>query len=372
MPHITVLVSNDLVHDQRVRKVCASLEGMGFSLTLIGRELPGSLPIKRNYPCHRMNLLFKSGVLFYAELQIRLLIKLLFQKTDIILANDLDTLLPAFIAAKLRSKEVVYDSHEYFTEAAGLADNAFAKSVWLMVEKWIFPKLKRVYTVNESIASIYRNQYKVPVRVVRNIPQAKPLPPLKTRAELGLPEEKKIVLLQGAFIDPDRGAFEVAQAMKLLPDNIMFLLIGAGEEWHKVSEYRTEQHLEDKIMILPKQSFDDLRQYTMNSDLGLSVDKDLYLNYRLSLPNKLFDYIHAEIPVLISPLPELKRVMSDFEIGMEIENHNPEHIAEKLNEALNSDRIPLWKENLKKAAKHYTWENEEKVLQAIYGDLIKF
>ena len=64
--------------------------------------------------------------------------------------------------------------------------------------------------------------------------------------------------------------------------------------------------------------------------------------------------------------------MSDFEIGMEIENHNPEHIAEKLNEALNSDRIPLWKENLKKAAKHYTWENEEKVLQAIYGDLIKF
>jgi len=371
MPHITVLVSNDLVHDQRVRKVCSTLEGMGFELELIGRLLPTSLPIKRNYPCHRMRLFFKRGVLFYAELQFRLFIKLLFQKTDIILANDLDTLLPAYLVSRIRSKQVVYDSHEYFTEAAGLADNLFAKKVWLEVERFVFPRLNKVYTVNESIASIYRKLYEVPVKVVRNIPQLKPFPPLKSRAELGLPTDKKIVLLQGAFIDPDRGAFEVAQAMHFCSDDILFLLIGAGEEWHLVDEYRTKEKLEEKIMILPKQTFDELRQYTLNSDLGLSLDKDLYLNYRLSLPNKLFDYIHAEIPVLISPLPELKRVMSEFEIGMMIENHQPKHLASKIEEALNSERREVWKSNLKKAAKFYTWENEEQVLKEIYSDFLK-
>ena len=155
---ITVLVSNDLEFDQRVAKVCSTLEQLGYQITLVGRMLPTSRHFERSYPTKRFKLLFERGALFYAALNIRMFWYLLLAKTDVILANDLDTLLPAFLVSKLRGKELVYDSHEYFTEAEGLTGRGFQKKVWLSIERFVFPKLKRVYTVNESIASIYRDE----------------------------------------------------------------------------------------------------------------------------------------------------------------------------------------------------------------------
>ena len=227
---ISVLVSNDLVFDQRVRKVCDTLVDMGFELTLIGRKLPDSAPLERPYATRRLRLPFTGGALFYASLNIRLFFYLLGARTDVILANDLDTLPAAWLVAKLRGKQVVYDSHEYFTEAAGLTGRNFQKKCWLAIEKRIFPKLERVFTVNETIAEAYRDNYGVDVRVLRNVPPRRTDLPTATRAELGLPETGHLVILQGAFLDPDRGAWEAAQAITQVP-NAYLLLIGAGQEW---------------------------------------------------------------------------------------------------------------------------------------------
>ena len=188
---ITVLVSNDLSHDQRVRKVCQTLTDMGFDILLLGRKLKTSVEFERPYPYKRLNLWFTKGALFYAALNFRFFFFLLFNKTDVILANDLDTLLPAYLVSRLRGKKLVYDSHEYFTEAAGLTGRPFQKNVWLKIEKWIFPKLKKVITVNESIAKIYQDKYHVPVHVVRNIPPKKGNVQIQSRQELGMPTDKK-------------------------------------------------------------------------------------------------------------------------------------------------------------------------------------
>jgi hypothetical protein len=124
MKHITVLVSNDLEHDQRVAKVCGTLRQMGFQITLVGRMMRHSGPYTGPYHAVRFRLWFEKGAMFYAALQIRLLFYLLFKKTDIVVANDLDTLLPAYLISKWRGKQLVYDSHEYFTEAEGLTGRA--------------------------------------------------------------------------------------------------------------------------------------------------------------------------------------------------------------------------------------------------------
>ena len=184
--HITVLVSNDLQHDQRVAKVCATLLEMGFRITLVGRLLPDSKPFERPYETRRFRLPFHTGALFYTALNVRLFFYLLFKRTDIIVANDLDTLLPAFLIARMKGKELVYDSHEYFTEAEGLTNRPFPKKVWLAVESFIFPKLKHVITVNETIAGIYRALYHVPVHVVRNVPPLRNEVVHASRESLGL------------------------------------------------------------------------------------------------------------------------------------------------------------------------------------------
>lgn len=362
---IIVLVSNDLSHDQRVKKITGTLYEMGFDILLLGRKTKTSIEFERPYPYKRLSLYFTKGVLFYVMLNIRFFLYLLFKKTDYILANDLDTLLPAYLVSKIKGSKVIYDSHEYFTEAAGLTGRDFQKNVWLKVEEWIFPKIETIYTVNESIASIYRKKYKVKVQVVRNIPPMNVLENAKTKTELGLPLDKQIILLQGAYIDYDRGAKEVAYAMKYV-DNTLFLIIGTGQEIATVEKLRVEESLEDKIIILPKMPFHELMQYTANVDLGLSVDKPLHLNYTLSLPNKLFDYIQAGIPLLTSNLPELARVQEKYSIGLMLDNHKPEHIAEKITEALRSDKRELWKKNCNEASKEYNWEKESQVIVSMY------
>lgn len=369
MKRITVLVSNDLEFDQRVRKVCTTLSSMGFEIHLVGRMMPGSKPFDSPFHYHRFRLPFSKGLFFYASLNTALFFHLLFKKTDIILANDLDTLLPAYLIAKLRSKEVVYDSHEYFTESEGLTGRENVKRVWEKIEKWIFPNLKRVYTVNESIAGFYHEKYKVDVKVVRNVPFLQPRAAVSSLSELNLPENKKIIILQGAYIDPDRGAAEAVLAMNMV-ENALLLIIGSGREMDRLKKIVQEEKLEERVRILGKLPFVQLKKYTSVASLGLSLDKPIHLNYKYSLPNKVFDYIHSGIPVLLSRLPELERLMSRHEIGMFIESHDPKHIAERISEALNSDRRKHWEENLKLSALENNWQEEEKTLHSIYADLL--
>jgi glycosyltransferase involved in cell wall biosynthesis len=366
--HITILVSNDLQHDQRVAKVCGTLLEMGFRITLVGRLLPGSKSFERPYEIRRFRLPFRTGALFYVALNVRLFFYLLFKRTDIILANDLDTLLPAFLIARMKGKELVYDSHEYFTEAEGLTNRPFPKKIWLSIEGFIFPKLQHVITVNETIAGIYRALYHVPVHVVRNVPMLRKEHVQARREEFGLPIDKRIILLQGAYIDPDRGGMELAQSMEFL-DGALLLIIGSGRDLENIKRVVAERKLNDRVKFIAKLPFAELQRYTAIADVGVSLDKPLHLNYAYSLPNKLFDYIHAGLPVLVSDLPELRSVVDTYKIGKVVSRVEPREIASALHQMFESGELQTWRSNALKAAQMLNWQNEQEVIRQVYSSL---
>ncbi len=360
-----VCVSNDLATDQRVHKTCLTLQKCGYHVTEIGRLLPESQPLSRAYRTLRKKLYFRHGPLFYAELNLRFFIYLMYAKVDLIFSNDLDTLLAAFLASKLRKKRLIYDTHEYYTETPELVSRPRTQAIWKAIENFIFPKLTDIITVNGSIAKLYNERFNKYLHVSRNIPLTYNPEKIKSREELGLPVDKRIIIIQGTGINVDRGAEEACLAMQYL-DNRILLIIGSGDAIPTLHKIVEEQNLEQKVFFKNKLPFADLPQYTMNSDLGMAIDKDTNLNYHFALPNKLFDFIHSGIPVLSSELPELKKIINQYDIGYYINNHNPKHIAEIItNIFYNVERYNTVKQHTKNAKKELCWETEENVLLGI-------
>jgi len=361
---IIVSVTNDLVTDNRVHKVCTSLVKMGFEVLLLGRKLPNSPALeKRQYATKLLNLAFKNGPLFYAEYNLRLFFLLMVSKTDILLSNDLDSLPANYLVSKFRNKKLVFDSHEYFTEVPELINRPRTQKIWKWIEKRIVPNIKYAYSVCDSIAELFKSEYEVKFGVVRNIPEKQEA--FEIPEEKKINTNKKIVIYQGA-INIGRGLPEVISAMQYTK-NVLLLIVGSGDIMDQVKKQVTDLRLEDKVQLMGRMPSGEVKYYTAQADLGLSIEKDMGLNYRFALPNKLFDYIAAQVPVMVTNLPEMAKLVNHYQIGIIIDSHEPEYLAKKIEEAVsNEDRRKQWKVNLVKAAEELVWENEEKVLREIF------
>jgi len=362
---IYLAVTNDLVTDNRVHKIATTLLKSGANLTLIGRIKEKNPPaINRQYKTKRFKLIFKQGPCFYLEYNIRLLIFLLFRKFDIIVANDLDTLLGSFISSKLKSKQLVYDSHEYFTEVPELFNRNFPKKVWMFIERIILPRVKSSYTVSESIAITYNKLYNIDMKVVRNVPYF-----LKSdEDQKSINNETKHILYQGS-LNIGRGLEHIIDAMQYIK-NAKLTIIGDGDIRLQLKARIKTKELEDKVEIKGRIPFEELMNETKKADLGIALEENLGLNYYYALPNKLFDYIQASVPVLVSPFPEMQKIVNNYDIGTVYDHKNPQALAKKITEVFElKNRYQKWKDNTSKAAKDLCWENEEKILIELYSKL---
>jgi glycosyltransferase involved in cell wall biosynthesis len=365
--HVIISVTNDLTSDKRVDRVCCTLVNMGFDVLLVGRKRRESLSLKeRSYHTKRLHLLFGKGPKFYAEYNIRLFFFLLFRKADLLVSNDLDTLPANYLASRIRRIPHIHDCHEYFRGVPELNGRKFPMRVWKRIEDWIFPKLKSIYAVNNSIARIYSEEYGNKIDVIRNVPFRSKENLLKNFLLLNIPQNTKILLYQGS-VNVDRGLEEAISAMKFLKTKAILVIIGKGDVFSKLQQHAIQEGISEKVLFLGEIPFDELSPYTQLADIGLSIEKDVSINYHYCLPNKFLDYIQARVPVLISHLPEMQAILEEYHIGEIINNHDPEYLAAKFDSMLtNEDNLLYYRANLEKAAADLCWENEEMNLMNIF------
>lgn len=367
---VILSVTNDIFGDQRVDKVCHTLIDLGFDVTVVGRLRKNSPAIEgKPYKTHRFRLLFDKGAKFYAEYNLRLYFYLLFKHCDVLVANDLDTLLPNVLVSRLRRKKLVYDSHEYFCGILEVIERPFVHKTWLKIERFCFPKIQNIITVSQSIADQYKQEYGKEVHVVRNIPRRKTFAITETRASLDLPEDKKIAILQGTGLHRDRGVEELIEAMPLT-EGLLLLIVGSGAVIPKMQARVNELEINDKVRFVPRVSPQMLFNYTSLADIGVSLDKDASPNHHFSLPNKIFEYIQAGTPLLSTTLPERKKIIEKYNVGLIVNDLSPESLSSALNEMMHNETAYLqWKSNCQQAAQELCWENEESVLREIYLSL---
>ena len=357
---IILSVINDLVGDQRMHRIASSLQEAGYEVLLVGRRYADSLPLPdRPYQTHRMRLWFRKGKCFYLEYNLRLLFLLLFQRVDIITANDLDTLLASYLAAKWRNKRLIYDSHEYFTEVPELVRRPLTRALWLRLERWIFPKLTTVYTVNSSLARIYQSLYGVEVEVVRNVPFR--------RKEVVKAPPGSVLLYQGS-LNIGRGIELMIEAMTHLPEYQLWI-VGRGDIEPELRAQARQLSLQDRVLFHGFVPLEELAQITSQAILGFSLEEDLGDNYRYASPNKVYDYIQAGVPVLVSDLPEMRRIVEQYGVGeiMETSNRTPLILAKRIRHLLSHpNQLTQYRQKCSLAAKVLNWEKEKSLLLNIY------
>lgn len=372
MARIITSVINNFNGDQRVQKVCQSLQKIGFEVEVIATNLRADyLETDYPYPIHRIQLKNQEGSSLYAEFNWKLFRKLLkiSKKEDILLANDLDALLPNYLVSKLRGNPLVFDSHEIFSELPSLTHRKIEKFFWKTLESILVPRIKYFYSVSKGCADWFEKEYQNRPIIIQNVPSI--YQKIDKELNLNLPElepNQKLVIYQGT-INMYRGIDKMIQAMQFV-ENAQLWIVGEGPEKRKLEQLTQDLGLTAKVLFLGHISPSQLKLLTPRADLGLSLEEDGGLSYRYASPNKLFDYIHAGIPVLGTYLPEIKHIITTNEIGMLIDNHEIKHISEKINLLLSQDKT-FYKENLRKAAQIYNWEIEEKKIEKLFKPLIK-
>jgi glycosyltransferase involved in cell wall biosynthesis len=262
-------------------------------------------------------------------------------------------------------KKLVYDSHEYFLGVPEIQNRYFVKKVWSSIESFIFPKLKYVFTVNESISDLYFKDYKVRPLVIRNLPNKSSLIKVKTKKDLGLPDNKKLVILQGSGINVDRGAEELLEAISI-QDDFFLSVVGKGDVVDKLKRRCAKSDLVDKVLFVPTLPYSQMMQFTLNSDVGVSLDKNNNINYKFSLPNKIFDYSKAEIPFVSTNLVEIRKITEEFHTGVLISSTSPEGIIEGLNKAIALKKSKNFISNIAKMNSTLNWESESVSLIKTY------
>jgi glycosyltransferase involved in cell wall biosynthesis len=372
MKKAVIAVISDLTTDMRVSKLALLMAEEGLEVSVIGRlsgyPLPPAVP---GIKATRLWVPFRKGPAMYLCFNLFLFFRLLFKRSEIIVACDLDTLVPCYLVSRLFRKKLVYDSHEYFTGQYGLEERRIRHFIWKSAERLTVPRIKYMITVSDSIADLYRREYGVDPVVVRNVaPDVSYLRP-RERSELGATDNELLMVCQGSGINPGRGGEELIRAMAMTT-GVRLLMIGSGDAIEGLRRIATESPARDRIIFLPRMPYEEMMRYTMCCDAGLSADTDTCINQRYSLPNKLFDYIAAGIPAVVSPLPEVTALVEHYGCGTVLEEVTPDAIAGEIRRlADNPVLLHALRERSRAARQELTWEKEKLREQELIRSVIE-
>ncbi len=359
--HLTV--TNDLNYDQRMQRICTSLAEAGYEVTLIGRLRKYSKPLKDHsdirpgtFHQKRLKCFFDKGKLFYLEYNLRLLFFLLFQKTDIICGIDLDTIFPTWLAAKWRKKTFVYDAHEYFTETSSLYGREREKRIWKWVESFIVPKIKYAYTVNQSIADIFKKEYGTTFEVIRNVPVLLK-PPVKDL------QKEKYILYQGV-LNKGRGLEFLISCMSDIEQKL--IIAGDGPIRSQLEKMCRDFAVEQKVEFLGFIFPEELKKITQNAWVGLNLIENTGLSYYYSLANKFFDYIHARIPQICMDFPEYRLLNEQFDCGLLLPDFDKATFINLIQQLENETLYQSFVNNTLAAREALNWQIESSRLIDFY------
>ena len=378
--NISMLVLNNFTNDARVHKEATTLASAGYNVTVVALWQPGLAQVERQsgYQVIRLRLLSRpwqnrllSPPIKYLEFAWRVWQLAGREPAHVYHANDANTLPAAWLGAHRNHAKLIYDAHELETGRSFSSSkiSKIYRKIWVFPERIFIHRTNCVITVSSSIAAELAEIYDIPLpQVILNCPEKSAiLVSDRLRKELNIHESQKIILYQGV-VTAGRGLEAFLNATQVL-ENTVGVILGDGPAL-KVFRDQVRSGEWQRVYFPGKVSLTDLPIYTASADLGIVLTQDTCLNHHYSLPNKLFEYMHAGLPVICSDLPEMARVVRDYQVGELTDPGDPSAIVNSIKSILADPvRFAQMKANTLNASNDFNWQNESKKLVEIYRSI---
>jgi glycosyltransferase involved in cell wall biosynthesis len=383
-------VLGTVVTDPRVLREAAALVEAGYDVSIVDIEEEGSH--QREEELRGINLqhvlmppaffttrLDKWTLIRVSKLFVNTTLRLLQTQADVYHGHEVSGLLPCYVAGALRRKPVIFDAHEMPLEERPISElgtsRRMLRQLLMVMLRYIVPHCAGVITVSPPIVEELIKRYRLSgVTLIRNVPPYRQVEKTnRLREKLDLDSNVRIALYQG-YLQPNRGLDRLIRAAKYLEPNTVIVMMGKNR---KTTQAQLEaliasEGVTDRVKIIPPVPYEELLEWTSSADIGLNVASPTYsLNVKYFLPNKLFEYLMAGVPVLTSPLPAMVEVVKSHEAGQVLPSLEPEEIGKSIN-AMLADPTALARMSSNAIAatrEEYNWEKECEKLIGLYRSI---
>lgn len=347
-------------HDSRVVNLIESLNNINYSVRTISFDwkTPNFKTLFGQTTVYKLDK-SKSSIIYYLKFIFLLLKNLRKTKADIYFAEDIYTLPFTYYFAKKNKAKIFYNSREIYAHLAGLRNKSFVSKIISKIESKYISKVDVVLVTGQMDADYLSKTYNINnFCVIRNLPKLSEISnKINLRQLLSIPNDSKIILYQGVILE-GRGIEKTIYAIENL-QNVHFVIIGEGEFKEKFENETKNLEWHDRIHFIGVVDNKELLKFTAAADLGLALIENISISYYYALPNKLFEYIMAGVPVLASNLPQMMKIIDQYKVGAYINLENKSEIIDKLKILLsNNELLKEYKTNCLRAKKDLNWDKE--------------
>ena len=359
---VSIVFLGNAQHDSRITNLSNSLKEDGCKVSIISFDWFIS---SENFSNDELKIFKltkgKFSLFFYLRFALILIRELFKTNADLYFAEDLYTLPFVTAIAKLKRAKVYYNSRELYAFLGGLRNRPFLQSIVTRVEKFFITKVDLVLTTGEMDSEFIEKFYGIKnTLVIRNIPLLQtPTAKIDFRKLYNIPDDKLILLYQGVLLE-GRGVQMIMRTMVKLTNTVLVIL-GDGEQKNNFQKLAQQLNISERVFYAGTIGQRELINYTAGGDVGLSLIENISVSYYHALPNKLFEYIMAGLPVLCSDLPQMKKIVEEYKVGESISVENENNIYFTLKRWSESpELLKSYRNNCLLAAQKLNWQEEYK------------